>query len=83
MTEAKVKPADWPNHQNPLTDEEAVIIAKLILDGFPKSYVEGGYRLAQYVLALQAQAEDIEKMIDEQERDTLPEIGLLHSPAVR
>jgi hypothetical protein len=77
------KPENWPKHHNPLSDEEALIIAELVLSGHPVSYIEGAERLAKYILALQAQAEDIEKMIDEQERDTLPEIGLLHSPAVR
>jgi hypothetical protein len=64
----------WPpgtlsNH--PLTDDEALTMAKLILDGKPRSYVEGAQRLAHYVLTLHQQAEDIERMIDET-RDTIP-----------
>jgi hypothetical protein len=75
----KPKPEDWPNHRNPLTDDEALTIAKLILDGKPRSYDEGSHRLAQYVIDLHKQSEEIEKMIDEAgPHDTLPEMAVAH-----
>jgi len=73
-------PENWPNHQAPLNDEEALTVAKLILDGKPKSYVEGGKRLAQYVIALHQQAEDIEKLLDEAVHDTIPEMAVAAKP---
>lgn len=73
-------PENWPNHQAPLNDDEALTVAKLILDGKPKSYVEVGKRLAQYVIALHQQAEDIEKLLDDTVHDTIPEIFAAEPP---
>jgi len=72
-------PEDWPNHQDlSITDEEALIMAKLILEGKPRSYVEGAIRLARYVIALHQQADELEKLIEETAHDTLPEIETDH-----
>jgi hypothetical protein len=54
-----------------LTDDEAFTMALLILDGKPKSYVEGAKRLAQYVVDLNLQVEERSKDIAELvQRDT-------------
>lgn len=42
-------PNDWPMSPLPLDDEQALTMAKLILEGKPRSYVEGANRLALYV----------------------------------
>lgn len=73
-------PENWPNHQAPLNDDEALTVAKLILNGKLKSYVEGGKRLAQYVIALHQQAIDIEKLLDDAVHDTIPEIFAAEAP---
>jgi len=73
-------PENWPNHQAPLNDDEALTVAKLILNGKHKSYIEGAKRLAQYVIALHQQAEDIEKLLDDAVHDTIPEIFAAEAP---
>jgi hypothetical protein len=75
-----VNPENWPNHQLPLNDEEALTVAKLILDGKPKSYDEGARRLSRYVIALHQQAEDIEKLLDDAVHDTIPEMAVAAEP---
>lgn len=71
-----VDPSDWPQtkeEETTLTDQEALTVALLILDGKPRSYVEGAKRLAQYVLDLNLQIEQRSIAIAEMmKRDTIP-----------
>ena len=52
------KPEDWPIPGNPLTDEDALTMAMLILDEKPRSYVEGARRLAQYIVELNLEVKE-------------------------
>jgi hypothetical protein len=52
-----VDPSHWPDG-SALTDDEALTVARLILDGKPRSYVEGAKRLAQYVINLNLEIEE-------------------------
>jgi hypothetical protein len=71
-----IDPCDWPEPSEVVTDRDALIMAKLILDGKPRSYVDGARRLAQYVLSLNIQVSDIEALLDREKQaathDTMP-----------
>lgn len=68
---SNIDPSEWPDSNiDGLTDEQALIVAHLIIDQKPRSYVEGAIRLAKYVIALRIQAKEIEDLIDEERRDT-------------
>lgn len=70
-----VDPSDWPQEGTTLTDEEALTMALLLLNGKPRSYVEGAKRLAQYVVDLNLQVEErSEAIADLVKRDTIPVI---------
>jgi hypothetical protein len=71
----KITPDEWPEETGITSDLDALFMARLILDGFPRSYVEGARRLAQYVLDLNLQMGDIEDMaeiLQHEAYDTLP-----------
>jgi hypothetical protein len=78
MTTTTVSPQDWPTTGEGLplsetpSDDQALIIAKLILEGKPRSYVEGSILLSKYVLALNEQA----KLLEEELRGQLKLTGL-------
>jgi hypothetical protein len=60
------KTQDWPSSSAPpttrdISDEQALTVAHLILEGKPKSYVEGSILLARYVVALHEQAHLLER----------------------
>ena len=83
----KVQSYEWPawNPNVPITDREALLIARLIIDEKPRSYVEAARRLAQYVLDLNVQLGDIEEMEEilkneKEEHDTLRQLQA--APAV-
>jgi hypothetical protein len=70
-------PHEWPpKTDKSLTDDEAYAMCRLILDGKPKSYVEGAMRLATYVIELQEQFQKLEKVVDtwDDKKDTIPEL---------
>jgi hypothetical protein len=71
-----MNPADWPEGEE-LSDDQALVVATLILDQKPKSYVEGARRLAKYVISLHTQAKEIEELIDEERRDTERRIPII------
>jgi hypothetical protein len=72
----QLAPHEWPEESPTLTDRDALVIARLTLEGKPKSHVEAARRLAQYVIDLNIQMGDIEDMTEilarETFHDTLP-----------
>jgi hypothetical protein len=73
----KINLDEWPSWSPdvPVTDRDALLMARLVLQDTPRSYIEAAKRLAQYIVDLNHQMGDIEDMAEifaHEPFDTIP-----------
>jgi hypothetical protein len=79
----RIASEEWPEESTSVTaDKDALIIARLVLDGRPFSYVVAAKRLAQYVVDLNVQMDDIEGVAEVFAQDSHDTIPILQAAAM-